>query len=466
MNIETLAKRYAKLPADWKVIPLGDVLTNIIGGGTPSRNDLSYWGGDIPWLTVKDMRSRRPVAAQEHITERAVSESATSIIPPDTVITATRVGLGKVVRVPYAAAINQDLKALIAGPDLDKSYLEYWIVSIAAFLESIGSGTTVKGIRLETLRQLPFPLAPLAEQREIVAEIEKQFSRLDEAVANLQRVKANLKRYKASVLKDAVEGRLVPIEVELARREGRSFETGEQLLQRILETRKNEWAGRGKYEEPPAVETGGLTNLPNGWVWASAEQLSTFITKGTTPAAERLLDAGIGDVQFLKVYNLTFDGTLNHAYKPAFVSRATHEGELLRSQVLAGDVLINIVGPPLGQVSVVPPSIAEANMNQAVARFRPIKPLSTKFVAHALMTESIMAWAIRKAKTTAGQTNLTLDLCRRLPIPLPPLLEQVRIVAEVDRRLSLVIGVQAEVDVNLKRAQALKQATLAKAFEG
>ena len=75
-----------------------------------------------------------------------------------------------------------------------------------------------------------------------------------------------------------------------------------------------------------------------------------------------------------------------------------------------------------------------------------------------------MAWAIRKAKTTAGQTNLTLDLCRRLPIPLPPLAEQERIVAEVDRRLSLILGVQAEVDASLKRAQALRQATLARAF--
>ena len=336
-------------------------------------------------------------------------------------------------------------------------YLYYWMKS--ARIPDRGYGR-----HYQYLRALSVPLPPEEHQDEIIAEIEKQFSRLDEAVANLQRVKANLKRYKASVLRDAVEGRLVPTEAELARREGRSFETGEQLLQRILETRKREWASRGKYEEPPAAETGGLTNLPNGWVWASAEQLSTFITKGTTPAAEKLLDAGIGDVQFLKMYNLTFDGTLNHAYKPAFVSRSTHEGELLRSQVLAGDVLINIVGPPLGQVSVVPPTMDQANMNQAIARFRPIKPLSTKFVAHALMTESIMAWAIRKAKTTAGQTNLTLDLCRRLPIPLPPLAEQERIVAEVDRRLSLILGVQAEVDANLKRAQALRQAMLAKAF--
>ncbi len=349
---------------------------------------------------------------------------------------------------------------------VDARYIYYFVSSQTFRKEASGHMTGAVGLRRVPsayLEEQLIPLPGIEQQREIVAELEKQFSRLDEAVANLQRVKANLKRYKASVLKEAVEGRLVPTEAELARRDGRSFETGEQLLQRILEARKNEWAGRGNYEEPPVVETGGLTNLPIGWVWASAEQLSTFITKGTTPAAEKLLD-GVGGVQFLKVYNLTFDGTLNHTYKPAFVSRATHEGELLRSQVLAGDVLINIVGPPLGQVSVVPPTMAEANMNQAVARFRPIKPLSTKFVAHALMTESIMAWAIRKGKTTAGQTNLTLDLCRRLPIPLPPLPEQDRIVAEVDRRLSLVRGVEAEVDANLKRARALRQATLQRAF--
>ena len=144
MNVETLAARYRSIPSHWRLAQLGDVLSAIIGGGTPSRGDASFWGGDIPWLTVKDMRTRRPASAQEHITPQAVKESATNIIPPDTVITATRVGLGKVVRVPFAAAINQDLKGLIVGPDLDKSYLEYWLVSIATFLESIGSGTTVK----------------------------------------------------------------------------------------------------------------------------------------------------------------------------------------------------------------------------------------------------------------------------------------------------------------------------------
>jgi len=205
------------IPKSWQVAKLGDVLEDIIGGGTPSRDVARYWNGDIPWITVKDMRSRQPESIQEHITKAGVEECATNIIPADTVITATRVGLGKVVRVPYPAAINQDLKALIVGPKLDKSYLEWWILASANHIESIGSGTTVKGIRLNQLKELEIPLAPLPEQRRIVSAIETQLDRLDAAVARLHGAKARLKRYKQAVLKAAVDeamenGDMVPLE--------------------------------------------------------------------------------------------------------------------------------------------------------------------------------------------------------------------------------------------------------------
>ena len=85
------------------------------------------------------------------------------------------------------------------------------------------------------------------EQRKIVAEIEKQFTRLEAGVAGLRRVQANLKRYRAAVLKAACEGKLVPTEAELARQEGRTYETGAQLLERILTERRKKWSGKGKY---------------------------------------------------------------------------------------------------------------------------------------------------------------------------------------------------------------------------
>src|SRR5206468_2410446 len=100
------------------------------------------------------------------------------------------------------------------------------------------------------VRKLTFRRPDLAEQRRIVAEIEKQFTRLDAGVASLKRVQVALKRYRASVLKAACEGHLVPTEAELARKENRSYESGEQLLQRILKGRREKWNGKGKYKEP------------------------------------------------------------------------------------------------------------------------------------------------------------------------------------------------------------------------
>ncbi len=132
------------IPPHWAQMPLGEILVDIVGGGTPSKNNPKYWDGEIPWFTVKDMRTQRPLDSIDHISEIAVRESATNIIPPDTVIIATRIGLGKVIRVPFKAAINQDLKALILPSHVDKGYVEYWILSISNFIESIGSGTTVR----------------------------------------------------------------------------------------------------------------------------------------------------------------------------------------------------------------------------------------------------------------------------------------------------------------------------------
>ena len=101
-------------------------------------------------------------------------------------------------------------------------------------MRSRSTGTTFEAIRGDDLRSHAFPLAPRPEQHRIVAEIEKQFTRLDASVAALKRVQANLKRYRASLLKAACEGKLVPTEAELAQSEGRDYEPADQLLERIL----------------------------------------------------------------------------------------------------------------------------------------------------------------------------------------------------------------------------------------
>jgi type I restriction enzyme S subunit len=162
-------------------------------------------------------------------------------------ITVKGAGVGKIFP-GVASAIGRDVYAFKPKEDVSPRFVEHALRFTVQDVLRHAVGD-IPGISKSHILEHEISLPREGtEQERIVAEIEKQFSRLDEAVANLKRVKANLKRYKAAVLKAAIEGRLVETEAELARREGRSYETGEQLLQRILETRRSHWKGKGKYK--------------------------------------------------------------------------------------------------------------------------------------------------------------------------------------------------------------------------
>jgi type I restriction enzyme S subunit len=171
--------------------------------------------------------------------------------------------------------VNNHAHVLRAKPGLLSSFLLYQL-NCADYRPYV-SGTTRLKLPQGPMRQIPLLIPAEEEQREIVAEIEKQFTRLEAGVAGLRRVQANLKRYRAAVLKAACEGKLVPTEAELARKEGRSYETGAQLLERILTERCEKWNGKGKYKEPAKPDTTNLPPLLEGWAWASVEQLSTHV---------------------------------------------------------------------------------------------------------------------------------------------------------------------------------------------
>ena len=199
---------------NWRTVPLKELGT-WTGGGTPSKAKPAYWeNGTIPWVSPKDMKIDRITRTEDYITEAAVRESATNLVPAGSILMVTRSGILRhtfpVAVADVPVALNQDLKALLPKPGIIPKYI---LLALKAFSQNIlhvcsKQGTTVNSIETDKLLRFEIPLAPLQQQEYIVAEIEKQFSRLDEAVASLKRIQANLKRYKAAVLKAAVEGKL------------------------------------------------------------------------------------------------------------------------------------------------------------------------------------------------------------------------------------------------------------------
>jgi type I restriction enzyme S subunit len=308
------------------------------------------------------------------------------------------------------------------------------------------------------LADFPIVLTDVNEQRRIVAEIEKQFSRLDEAVANLQRVKANLKRYKAAVLKAAVEGRLVETEASLAHREGQSYETGEQLLQRILSERRTKWAGRGKYKQPTPFDGDGMLSLPNGWTWATVDQLTYLVTSGSRGWGDFYADEG---VLFIRAQDIKTDAlNIGNAARVNIVVDA----EGTRSSVSEDDILVTITGANVTKSALVPPLGEVAFVSQHVALLKLCLPATAKFVFSWIVSSDNGRKTLEKWAYGAGKPGLNLEQVRSLPVALPPLAEQVRIVTELDRHLSILREFEAQVGANLRRAQSLRQSILTKVF--
>jgi type I restriction enzyme S subunit len=448
----------AALPNKWTWVKLGDVCKTT-SGGTPSRKNAAYFTGDIPWVKSGELSDGIIASVEERITEEAVANSSAKLFPTGTLLIALYgATAGKLGILKEDATTNQAVCAIFPPKNLDTKYLFWYLRFVRSGLVAQAIGGAQPNISQGILRALPIPVAPLDQQKSIVAEIEKQFSCLDEAIASLKRVKANLKRYKAAVLKAAVEGRLVETEAELARREGRSFETGEQLIQRILETRRSQWKGKGKYKEPAAPDTTDLPELPEGWVWATTEQLG-FVQLGRQRSPKnRSKDY---PVQYIRAANITENGIdLNNVLDMEFTP-----DEQERYRLWQGDVLLSEAsGSPdqVGKPAIWQDQLPLCCFQNTVIRLRPAIQMSSFLLAcfQAYYANGVFA----KMAGGVGINHLSADKFSRVHVLLPPFTEQNRIVIEIDRRLSLLGELEAQVNVNFQRAKRLRQSILSKAF--
>ena len=379
--------------------------------------------------------------------------------------------VGKVAPVagmPHKATLGAFISLIRPNERVEPKFLYHqlaWGKTQSRIRETASTTTNISNVSTKKLLTLEMFTPSLEVQREIVAELEKQFSRLDEAVANLQRVKANLKRYKASVLKAAVEGRLVETEATLARREGRDYETGEALLQRILEERRANWARKRKYREPVKPETEALSELPEGWVWASPEQVSAgepySLAIGPFGSSLKVSDYKTEGVPLVFVRNIrsgVFGGE-----KTVYVT-ADKAVELSAHSVESGDILVTKMGDPPGDVCRYPANRPPAVITADCIKLRVIKlGIDPSFIEYAMASRVVQDQILGITKGVA-QLKVNLANFSSIALPVPPHAEQARIVVEVDRHLSIIREVEAEVDANLQRAQALRQSVLQRDF--
>jgi len=362
------------------------------------------------------------------ITELGLKESSSNLIPANSIIVCTRMGLGKIAINTIPVAINQDLRALIISRmNIDLRY----IIAYYKTLSIRGEGTTVKGISIEELHNMLFPLPPLAEQQRIVVKVNELMSlcdELEEAEQELDALESRFEEYlPKSILQAAVQGKLVPQDIH--------DEPASVLLERIrAEKARLVKEGKIKKEKPlpPISEDEIPYDLPEGWVWCRLGDLGDW-GAGATPLRSESRYYHNGTINWLKTGELN-DGIIYES-EEKITEEALNECSLRINKV--GDVLIAMYGATIGKLAIVG---AEMTTNQACCGCTPFTGVYNYYLFYLLK-------AYRKILVEKGeggaQPNISRIKIRNLPVPLPPLAEQQRIVVKVEELMALCEEIKA-----------------------
>jgi type I restriction enzyme, S subunit len=202
-----------QVPKHWEVIPLGFLMT-MSGGLTPSMANAEYWEGDIPWVTPKDMKRARISDSVDRVTEKALQETAISLIPVNAVLIVVR---GMILAHSFPTAvndapvtINQDMKALRVGEKLEVEYLFWTLTGFAKVFSALAqeSAHGTRKMETETIKKFGFPVPPRDEQKALVDHLEKRLQQLDSLSLATESTIDRLTEYRTALITAATTGKV------------------------------------------------------------------------------------------------------------------------------------------------------------------------------------------------------------------------------------------------------------------
>jgi type I restriction enzyme, S subunit len=469
-KIEKQEKPFA-LPSGWEWVFFGDVCLIERGGSPrPIKSFLTDSNDGLNWIKIgdTDIGGKYITKTAEKIRPEGLNKTR-QVFPGDFLLT-NSMSFGR----PYITMIEgciHDGWLRISPPTfLDKDYL-YSLLSSPFIVRSFkksASGAVVMNLNADKVRATIIALPPEKEQHRIVAKVDELMKLCDqleqqteasiaahqvlvetllatltnsanaeELMDNWQRISAHfdtlfiteesIDQLKQTILQLAVMGKLVP--------QNPADEPASELLKRIAKE-KAQLVKDGKIKKqkalPSIADDEKPFELPDGWEWCRLDDICCGITSGSTPPKNIFQDqAGI---PYLKVYNIR-NQKIDFEYNPQFVDPDYHSSKLARSILYPGDVVMNIVGPPLGKIAVIPESYPEWNCNQAITFFRPIDRSLNKYI-YTYLTAGTFLDSIELIGT-AGQDNISVTKSRSIVLPTPPLEEQFRIVHKVNELMNI-----------------------------
>lgn len=417
------------IPDSWKYVRVGEI-GSWASGATPSRTNQRYYGGNIPWLKTGDLTDGDITYIPEFITDLALEQTSVRLNPIGSVLMAMYgATIGKLGILKIEATTNQACCACIPYNGVFNKYVFYYLMAMRKNYIGMAEGGAQPNISKEKIVNSVIPLPPLEEQKRIVAKIEELLPLVERYGKAYTRLEEFNKKFpgdmKKSVLQMAIQGKLVEQRPE----EG----TAEELYE-LIQTEKAKLIKEGKIKKEkslePIKEEEIPFDIPRNWKWCRLSELCKQISDGTHKTPSYLPNG----VPFLSVKDIS-SGVMKFD-DVRYISTEEHLSLIQRCKPEKGDVLMCRIGT-LGKAIKI---IIEKEFSIFVS-LGLIKPLNSSLSDYLVMTINSGygdMW-IQENKVGGGtHTNkINLDDLRNMPIPLPPLEEQKRIVAKLEEVLPL-----------------------------
>lgn len=382
----------------------------IVSGATPKTSEPKYYGGEIPWLTPADLSGydRKYIShGSRNITQMGYDSCSTQIMPAGTVLFSSRAPIGYVAIAQNPICTNQGFKSIVPNENVNSEFLYYQLKYLRSQIQDMGSGTTFKEISAKRLGEVQVVLPGLDEQERIVARIEELFSELDKAVETLEKTKQQLAVYRQAVIKSVLDSHY-----------------GNAKSVKIKEICSDIKVGIVIKPTQYYVNNNGVRAFRNANVRRNYIEDNDW--------------AVISEQGHLQ----------NH-----------------RSEVHEGDVLIARSGVNLGMAAAVPQQYNGYNAIDVVIAVPKKDVVLPRYLAY-FTNSPYGIQSVKKNQRGVAQGHLNITVYGRLPILLPSLKIQKKIIEEIDARLSSCDCIVRSVNTALQQAEAMRKGILKQAFEG
>lgn len=416
------------IPSSWKWCKFGE-LVDCSMGKTPPRAEPVWWQNDIHWVSISDMKDYGHISyTKEMVSQKALEEKFGGISTKGTLLMSFKLTVGRTSILDIDAVHNEAIISIYPYVDTENYFRDYLFYILPIVTQWGDSKNAIKGKTLnsKSIANLMIPLAPLNELQRIVAKIEELLPYVDCYAAAYEKLEQFNAKFpndmKKSILEYAIQGKLVEQRAE----EG----TGEELYRQI-QAEKQQLIKEGKIKKekplPEIVEDEIPFDIPESWKWVRLSEIISVLGDGIhgTPVFDEM-----GDYYFVNGNNLA----KGHIVFKADTKKVSFdEYEKHKKPLDENTILISINGTIGNYAFYAGEPII---LGKSACYFSVLTGVDKEYVRHLINTKFFMDYAVKEATQTTIK-NVSLKAMRMLPVPLPPLAEQKRIVAKLEEILPL-----------------------------